>query len=274
MHSFGSLIIVSLIAALVLTAAPAAGQERIVSKQDADRIFGLNRAEWNAQAEQMVHPEGWRVRLSPLETGSSVMAFDPKTGMGLAVQPFFRDAQGPPDMLVVGSYYPAGTFREFSEQMKRHMEATASSDLGPAYSVRISFSRMASPAPGLDMVEVIITRAPVPGQPQTVPEKLEQRYFGTLDAWVARGGPVDEVQQTVVETCGKLVMLTASAAEKAALATTRREDFHFRVDVCMKITVNRVHPQPEFEKKETVTIICDRIEVGLFKKLCKWSNLR
>jgi len=82
------------------------------------------------------------------------------------------------------------------------------------------------------------------------------------------------VQQTVVETCGKLIMLTASGAEKAALATTRREDFHFRVDVCTKITVNRVHPQPEFEKKETVTIICDRSEIGLFKKLRKWSRLR
>jgi hypothetical protein len=63
-------------------------------------------------------------------------------------------------MLIVGSYFPAGTFREFSEQLKRDMEAAARSDLGPAYSVTISFSRMASPAPGLDVVEVIITRAP------------------------------------------------------------------------------------------------------------------
>ncbi len=135
------------------------GKERIVNKQDADRIFGLNRAEWNTQAGQMVHPQGWTVRLNPLETGTGVVAFDPKTGTGLAVQPFFRDAEGPPEMLVVGSYYPAGTFREFSDQLKQEMEAAARSDLGPGYSVRISFSRMASPAPGFDVVEVMITRA-------------------------------------------------------------------------------------------------------------------
>lgn len=69
-------------------------------------------------------------------------------------------------------------------------------------------------------------------------------------------------------------MLTASGAEKVTLATTRREDFDFRVDVCTKITVNRVHPQPELEKKETAVIICDQSKVVLFKKLCKWAKLR
>ena len=69
-------------------------------------------------------------------------------------------------------------------------------------------------------------------------------------------------------------MLTASTTERVALTTTRREDFHFRVDVCTKITVNRVHPQPEFEKKQTTVIICDQSQVALFKKLCKWGKLR
>ena len=83
----------------------------------------------------------------------------------------------------------------------------------------------------------------------TISAKLEEGYFATLDKWVERGGPIVEVQGTVIETCGKLVMATASASERLSLTTTRREDFHFRVDVCAKITVNRVHPQPEFEKK-------------------------
>jgi hypothetical protein len=86
------------------------------------------------------------------------MAFDPKTGMGHLVQPLFQDAEGPPDMLIVGSYYPAGTFREFSDSLTRNMAAAAQSDLGPDYSVRVSFSRMAAPAPSFDVVNVIITR--------------------------------------------------------------------------------------------------------------------
>lgn len=274
MRALRSAFLTGLLASLMILLAEAQGQERLVNKQDADRIFRMTRSQWEAEAKQMVHPGGWKVRLGPVDTGTVVMAFDPKTGVGLSIQPLFRDAQGPPDMLVVGSYYPPGKFGELSEQRKREMEAAARSDLGPAYSVRISFSKMSSPAPGFDVVEVIITRAPALGGPQTIPEKLEQRYFDTLDAWVARGGPMDEVQQTVVQTCGKLVMLMASAAEKMALATARREDFHFRVAVCTKITVNRVHPQPEFEKRETVAIICDRSEIDLFKTLCKWSKLR
>lgn len=105
-------------------------------------------------------------------------------------------------------------------------------------------------------------------------EKLEENYFSTLDGWVKRGGQVSEVQNTVVETCGKLVMLTVSASEKVALATTQREEFHFRVDACTKMTVNRVHPQPEFEKKEIVKMICDESKVTVFRKLCSRSGLR
>lgn len=144
---------------LLVGVSPPEERERIVNKQDADRIFRLSRSQWEAEVKQMVHPSGWKVRLSPVDTGTGVIAFDSKTGMGLAVQPLFQDMQSPPEMLVVGSYYPAGTFPDFSERLKRNMEAAARSDLGPAYSVSISFKRMASPPPGFDVVEVIITSA-------------------------------------------------------------------------------------------------------------------
>lgn len=142
----------------VVTAGPSAGQERIVSKQDADRIFGLNRTQWEAQARRMVDSQAWKVWPGSGEQGTGVIATDPKTGVGLAVRPSFRDPQGPPETLVVGSYYPVGTFRRFSDQTRREMEAAAGADLGTAYSVAVAFSSTASPAPGFDVVEVIITR--------------------------------------------------------------------------------------------------------------------
>jgi hypothetical protein len=80
-------------------------------------------------------------------------------------------------------------------------------------------------------------------------EQLEEKYFRTLDEWVKKGGPTNEIQGVVVNTCGKLVMLNASLAEKAALSTTQRDEFDHRVDVCVKMTVNRVHPQPELRKR-------------------------
>jgi hypothetical protein len=111
---------------LLMLAAPDA-QERLVDRRDADRIFGLNRSQWEAEAQQFVPPQGW--------------------------------SQGPPEMLVVGSYYPAGTFRQFNERTKRDVEAATSTDLGHAYSVSVAFTSVASPPPGFDVVEVIITRA-------------------------------------------------------------------------------------------------------------------
>jgi hypothetical protein len=105
-------------------------------------------------------------------------------------------------------------------------------------------------------------------------EQLEEKYFQTLDGWIKRGGLVNELQDAVVKTCGKLVMLTASNSEKVSLLTTQRDEFHHRVDVCTKMTVNRVHPQPEFEKKEIIRTICDESKENLFKKLCKRYGFR
>lgn len=112
---------------------------------------------------------------------------------------------------------------------------------------------------------------PIEGRVAT---QLEEKYFESLNTWVSRGGPVGEVQGVVVQTCGRLVMLNATSWEKIRLLTTGREDFDFRVDVCTKMTANRVYPQPEFQKKEVVSMVCDKPGVGLFSKLCTRSGLR
>jgi len=134
-------------------------QERIVNKRDADRIFGLSRSQWEDEATRLVQSEGWKVQPGSNDAGTGVIIFDPKTGVGLGVRPSFRDAQGPPETLVVGSYYPAGTFRRLTEQTRRELESTTGSDLGPAYTLTVSFSIMTSPPPGFDVVEILIKRA-------------------------------------------------------------------------------------------------------------------
>ena len=159
MRVLGLIVVAVLVAPLVITLAASDGQERIVNKQDADRIFGLSRSQWEQEVTRLVQFQGWKIQSSPGDPGTGVIALDPQTGVGLAVQPLFRDTQGPPGTLVVGSYYPAGTFRRFSEQTRREIEAIASSDLGPAYSLSVSFSTRVSPPPGFDVVEVIIIRA-------------------------------------------------------------------------------------------------------------------
>ena len=147
-----------LVTVVTITAGPSASQERLVSKQDADRIFKLNRAQWEAEARRMVESQTWRVLPGAAGEGTGVIATDPRTGVGVAVQPSFKN-QGQPETLVVGSYYPVGTFRRFSDQTRREMESAAGSDFGSGYSVTVAFTTTPSPAPGFDVVEVIITRA-------------------------------------------------------------------------------------------------------------------
>ena len=99
-------------------------------------------------------------------------------------------------------------------------------------------------------------------------EPLKRLYFKRLDQWVRDGGKPGEVQRTVVRTCGKLVMLTASSRKRLSFTGKNRKEFDFRVDVCVKMTVNRIHPQPEFKKPEIVNMICRETKVRLFKEMC------
>jgi hypothetical protein len=109
---------------------------------------------------------------------------------------------------------------------------------------------------------------------QTLIDRLEAKYFSVLDEWVERGGKANEYQSVVLETCGKLVMVSANASEAVAFTTTQREEFDFRVDVCAKTTVNRSHHQSEFDDPKIIQAICDDSKVRLLGKLCKRSGLR
>ena len=115
--------------------------ETIISKEDADRIFSMTKPQWEEYAQKIALPLDWKIALSHHPTGTGVMAFDPKTGYGLSVQPLYPDDKSPPDMLVVGSYYPVGTL-EFTEILKKELKEAAEKDLGPKYSVTASYAKL------------------------------------------------------------------------------------------------------------------------------------
>lgn len=144
---------------VLASSAKAAAQERIVNKQDADRIFAFNKEQWNTYAKQIGYPQDWKIRLAPLDTGTGVMAYDPKTGFGLSVQPLYDDDGGPPAMLIVGNLYPAGAFPTFPDSLRQEMERAARADLGAAYDVSISSQRISPFGTAFDLVEIVISRA-------------------------------------------------------------------------------------------------------------------
>jgi hypothetical protein len=105
-------------------------------------------------------------------------------------------------------------------------------------------------------------------------DKLESQYYLVLDGWVNRGGKAQEYQDDVVWTCGKLVMVEASASELVSFWTAQKGEFDFRVNICAKTTVHRVHRQPELNDQDLVQNICDDASVPMFEKLCRRSGLR
>jgi hypothetical protein len=100
-------------------------------------------------------------------------------------------------------------------------------------------------------------------------------YMHRLDSWITNGGDAKTVQSELVESCGRLVLTQAGSVERLQLLTFYRDEFDFRVDVCVKITANRLSKQPEFEKPEMVALICNDTHSyhELFRRLCEHADL-
>lgn len=120
----------------------AAQPEDLVNKEDADYIFSLKRQEWEDYARAMVHPWGWEIRRLPFDTGTSIVAQDPGTNLGLVVQPFYSRDDAPPDRLIVGSFHPEGLLLppKIDDDLRRDIEDRARKDLGPLYAVSVTIT--------------------------------------------------------------------------------------------------------------------------------------
>ena len=82
-------------------------------------------------------------------------------------------------------------------------------------------------------------------------------YVRNLDTWAENGGHISSLQTDVVDNCAKLILSQAGPRGALSLAIFDRDELDFRVDVCVKIAVNRIHKQPEFENPATVSMICN-----------------
>jgi hypothetical protein len=145
-------------------------QERIISKADADMIFAFTRAEWERYVGQVVPPEGWTMRLQPLETGTWLARFNQSTGIWKSVQALFTNDEGPPIRLFVGSYYPVYSllegleserdergFMRITREVVKQIEQATRLELGPAYSVWANPAAPALPGSNLVASELIVT---------------------------------------------------------------------------------------------------------------------
>ena len=144
-----------LMLSVLLSSRPlSAFEEQIISKKDADHIFSLTKPAWEIYVRRIEYPPNWKSSLSSHDTGTGIIAFDTKTGYGLSIQPLYSNEKSVPDMLVVGNYYPKGTFPDFTKRIKKDIEEAAKKDLGPKYSVNVTRTQL----PKFDGIELIVTK--------------------------------------------------------------------------------------------------------------------
>ena len=146
------LLAVALVAGVALSGIVLA--DTLISKAEVERLFAMRRSEWDAYAPRLADPK-WKIRLSESSTGVGVMAFDPSTGLGMSVQPLYTDETGPPMMLVVGTFYPAGKPPASLSASRKELERKARRDLGSRYLVR---ARPVSLPPSWEGIELTVTR--------------------------------------------------------------------------------------------------------------------
>lgn len=131
------------------------------------------------------------------------------------------------------------------------------------------------------LVLIMAATFAVPALAQTVPtvtpeqmEQLRAVYLRRLDAWVATRD-LSKVQADGVGNCGKMMYLRDPPIGTAT-SKELKETLDFRIDVCTKMTVHRVEPQPESANPATVKITCGDMSKNepVFTRLCAKANLK
>ncbi len=127
--------------------------ENVLSKKDADSIFSMKKEKWELTAPKYAYPN-WEMKLKKFTTGSMVAAFDNSTGYGLSIQPMYKDDTSFPTSLIVGSFYPKGTIKDFN-RLQKQIEVDATKDLGNIYNVAAKYYVV---TPNIEEIELTVTR--------------------------------------------------------------------------------------------------------------------
>jgi hypothetical protein len=112
------------------------GQEKLLSKDEADRVFAMTKGEWETNAPRFI-PPGWELVSCKNETGLQVIGYEPTTEFGFSLQPFYGNDTDPPTILILGNYFPQGRLLPMTDHLEADIEAAAQQSLGATYLVTV-----------------------------------------------------------------------------------------------------------------------------------------
>jgi len=129
--------------------------EQIISKDDADNIFNMDKETWETYVWEVEAPTGWKQSLRSMESGTAIMSFNQDMEYGVSIKPFFDDNTKTPDMLIVGSYYPNGSLKDDTEKLINSVRKKAESDFSSSYIVDVVLTN----TPPLEGVELHLKKS-------------------------------------------------------------------------------------------------------------------
>ena len=118
-----------------------------------------------------------------------------------------------------------------------------------------------------------------------VTESKIDEQFTIIDNWIALAKERPESEESfrsakfeIVENvqvpCGKILMLSSSAWERAGYIAWNRNDWDLRADICVQMTAHRLWPQPFISDPDNAKVIQDTCKMGeMWRRLCDRAGL-
>lgn len=128
--------------------------EQLISKEETDHIFSMNREAWEVYVRKIEAPEGWKQIFKPMASGTAIMSFNSDIGHGRSIKPFFNVLTQTPDILIIGIYFSPDSLPDDIEKLMNEVSRQAIIELGKYYSTDVVISN----TPPLLGIELHITR--------------------------------------------------------------------------------------------------------------------
>jgi len=268
--------------------------EDLISREDARGILNLPQAAWNAQVEMAA-----RAGLSSQEEsyGGTLRQVIKGPDWELSTYPLYGGSKNAPDSIELKITYKKGSpAYGFPEARSMAICSQAFDQLKVEFSFlcdyrrsedAIQFTFLISKMGKRKDIEVLNAKGVHMANTKELENKLAPHakkfidlYWSQLDAWAenktaTKKELIEIAVRDLPQICGKLVTGYALASGKSPNSSKEdREEWDFNSDFCVKATIHRRFPQPEFENPKVIEMLCERHRKYEFNyNLCKRAGV-
>lgn len=122
---------------VLLIMSSSANAQQIITKQEVDYIFSIDKYQYELYIRGIVPPDDWKVQINRMTTGSSMMSINPDSGFAMLLKPVFYDTENPPTKLIVGSFFHDRRVPLHMDNIMDDIHQTIANELGNDYSVKV-----------------------------------------------------------------------------------------------------------------------------------------